>query len=97
MTVSKPFRYRLEYIGFRALQAAARALPLETASAASGLLWRLIAPRLRRQERALANLKLAYPELSGEERKRIAAAMWENLGRTFGESFHLEEIVAQKR
>ncbi len=23
--------------------------------------------------------------------------MWENLGRTFGELFHLKEIVAQKR
>jgi len=97
MTASKSLRYRLEYIGFRVLQAAARALPLETASAASGLAWRLIAPRLHRQDRALANLRLAYPELSEEERKRIAAAMWENLGRTFGESFHLEEIVAQKR
>jgi KDO2-lipid IV(A) lauroyltransferase len=97
MTVSKPFRHRLEYIGFRALQAAARALPLETASAASGLCWRLIAPHLHRQERALANLRRAYPDLSEEQRKQIAAAMWENLGRTFGESFHLEEIVAQKR
>lgn len=97
MTVSKPFRHRLEYIGFRALQAAARALPLETASAASGFCWRLIAPHLHRQERALANLRLAYPDLSEEQRKQIAAAMWENLGRTFGESFHLEEIVAQKR
>lgn len=97
MNVSKPLRFRLEYIGFRALQAAARALPLETASAASGLCWRLIAPHLHRQERALANLRLAYPELSDRERERIAAAMWENLGRTFGESFHLEEIVAEKR
>ena len=97
MTASKSLRHRLEYLGFRALQAAGRALPLETASAASGLAWRLIAPHLHRQERALANLRLAYPELSEEERKRIAAAMWENLGRTFGESFHLEEIVAQKR
>ena len=97
MTASKSLRHRLEYLGFRALQAAGRALPLETASAASGFAWRLIAPHLHRQERALANLRLAYPELSEEERKRIAAAMWENLGRTFGESFHLEEIVAQKR
>ena len=59
--------------------------------------WRLIAPRLHRQERALRNLALAYPELSEAERKRIAAAMWENLGRTFAESFHLKEIVASKR
>ncbi len=97
MILSKPLRYRLEYIGFRAAQAAATALPLEAVSRTSGLTWRLIAPLLHRQERALGNLALAYPELSLAERKRIAAGMWENLGRTFGESFHLKEIVAQKR
>jgi Kdo2-lipid IVA lauroyltransferase/acyltransferase len=97
MTLLKPLRYRLEHIVFRAAQAAATALPLETVSFTSGLAWRLIAPHLHRQERALRNLELAYPELSLKERKRIAAGMWENLGRTFGESFHLKEIVAQKR
>ena len=97
MNFPEPLRHRLEYLGFRAAQAAATALPLEAVSWSSGLAWRLIAPRLHRQERALRNLELAYPELSDAERKRIAAAMWENLGRTFGESFHLKEIVAQKR
>jgi KDO2-lipid IV(A) lauroyltransferase len=97
MILSKPLRHRLEYIGFRAAQAAATALPLEAVSWSSGLAWRLIAPRLHRQERALRNLELAFPELSEAERKRIASGMWENLGRTFGESFHLKEIIAQKR
>ena len=97
MDFPKPLRHRLEYLGFRAAQAAATALPLEAVSWSSGLAWRLIAPRLHRQERALRNLKLAFPELSEAERKRIAGAMWENLGRTFGESFHLREIVAEKR
>jgi Kdo2-lipid IVA lauroyltransferase/acyltransferase len=93
----RPLRHRLEYLAFRAAQTTARALPLEVVSSASGLAWRMIAPRLRRQERALRNLRLAFPELSEAERKRIAADMWESLGRTFGESFHLEEIAAQKR
>jgi Kdo2-lipid IVA lauroyltransferase/acyltransferase len=97
MNVLQPLRYRLEYMVFRAAQAAATALPLEAVSSTSGLAWRLIAPRLHRQERALRNLKLAYPELSDAERERIAVGMWENLGRTFGESFRLKEIVAQKR
>lgn len=97
MTVTTPLRYRLEYLGFRAVQAAATALPLEAVSWSSGLAWRLIAPHLHRQERALRNLELAYPELSLQERRRIAAGMWENLGRTFGESFHLTEIIAEKR
>jgi KDO2-lipid IV(A) lauroyltransferase len=97
MNSLQPLRHQLEHIVFRGAQAAATALPLELVSSTSGLAWRLIAPRLHRQERALRNLKLAYPELSEAERKRIARAMWENLGRTFGESFHLKEIVAQKR
>jgi KDO2-lipid IV(A) lauroyltransferase len=97
MVLSKPLRYRLEYLVFRAAQAVATALPLEVVSSTSGLAWRLVAPRLHRQERALRNLALAYPELSEPERKRIAGAMWENLGRTFGESFNLSTIVAEKR
>jgi Kdo2-lipid IVA lauroyltransferase/acyltransferase len=39
-------------------------MPVQTASWLSGKLWRLIAPRLGRQKRALANLELAYPEKS---------------------------------
>ena len=97
MTFSKDLRFRVEYAGFRLLQAAARALPLETASRRSGQAWRMIAPRLYRQERALKNLALAFPEMSPEDRERVAADMWENLGRTFAESFHLDEIVAEGR
>ena len=97
MNSLQPLRHQLEHIVFRAAQAAATALPLELVSSTSGLAWRLIAPRLHRQERALRNLKLAYPELSEAERKRIARAMWENLGRTFGESFRLRTIADEKR
>jgi Kdo2-lipid IVA lauroyltransferase/acyltransferase len=97
MEFTKRLRYRLEYAGFRLIQAAATAVPLDAVSSASGFCWRLIAPHLYRQERALKNLALAYPELPLKERKKLAADMWENLGRTFAESFHLKEIVAQKR
>ena len=90
-------RHRLEYAGFRALRAIVRALPLEFVSASSGKTWRLIAPYLYRQERALRNLELAFPEKTPRERKKIAAAMWENLGRNFAESFHLNRIVAEGR
>jgi hypothetical protein len=87
-------------LGFRAEFAAAwlaiviaRAIPLQAASWLSGNLWRLIAPRLKRQKRALANLALAFPEKSLGERKAIAAAMWENLGRTFVESFRIKTLT----
>jgi KDO2-lipid IV(A) lauroyltransferase len=98
MTIDfKDLLHRLEYAGFLLAQRAARALPVETASRASGIGWRLIAPRLYRQERALRNLELAYPEMAPKERKKLAADMWENLGRTFAESFHLSQIVAEGR
>ncbi len=97
MTFFLKLRYRLEYAAFRLFQAAILALPLEAASRSSGMAWRLVAPRLHRQQRALDNLALAYPQLPLEKRRRIAADMWENLGRTFAEFFHLERIVAEGR
>ena len=90
-------RHRLEYVAFAALAAVATALPLDLASAVSGFLWRLIAPRLARQKRALDNLALALPETTEAERRRIALAMWDNLGRTFAEFFHIQQILAEQR
>jgi Kdo2-lipid IVA lauroyltransferase/acyltransferase len=97
MTLPKSLRYRLEYAGFRLVQAAIVALPLEVASRWSGAAWRLIAPHLYRQKRVLDNLALAYPELRPDERERIAADMWENLGRTFAEGFRIRKIMEEGR
>ena len=97
MTSSTTLRYRLEYAGFRFAEGVARALPLEVASKFSGLSWRLIAPHLYRHERVMRNLALAYPEMPTAERKRLAAEMWENLGRTFAESFQLQRIASEGR
>ncbi|MGD1037302.1 MAG: hypothetical protein ABR878_08910 [Roseiarcus sp.] len=90
-------RHIVEYAAFRATAALIAALPLETASRWSGRGWRAIAPHLRRHRRALDNLAAAFPEMSAAERERIASAMWENLGRTFAEFFHLSQIEAQGR
>jgi KDO2-lipid IV(A) lauroyltransferase len=97
MKFSKGLRLRLEFAAVWLVVVMARAIPLQVASWLSGNLWRLIAPRLRRQERALANLKLAFPEKSLGERKAIAAAMWENLGRTFVESFRIKTLTESDR
>jgi KDO2-lipid IV(A) lauroyltransferase len=90
-------RHYVEYAAFVLTAALMRALPLEVASRWSGMGWRAVAPHLRRHQRALDNLALALPETSAAERQRIALAMWENLGRTFAEFFHLREIDAQDR
>ena len=90
-------RHRIEYVAFATLAAIASALPLEWASATSGFLWRRIAPLLGRQKRALDNLALALPETTEAERRRIALEMWDNLGRTFAEFFHVQQILAEQR
>ena len=97
MTFSTELRHRLEYAGFRLAEGMTRALPVEVASRTSGLAWRLVAPHLYRQERVMRNLALAYPEMTEAERKKLAAKMWENLGRTFAESFHLDRIASEGR
>ena len=90
-------RYRIEYGLFRLAGGLFRSLPVETASALSGALWRHVAPLTHRHGRALSHLGDAMPALSTTERERVIRAMWENLGRTFAESFHLDAIAASGR
>ena len=88
---------RLEAYGFRAVAAFARALPVDQASALSGAIWRTIAPWLRRDKRAMRQIAQALPELPPDEHRQIIDRMWRNLGRNFGEAFHLDDIVADPR
>ena len=97
MFSTKAPQHRLQYAAFLAVAFVMRALPLETASSWSGAGWRLIAPRLRRHRRALHNLALAFPEKTAAEIEEIALGMWENLGRTFAEFFHIDRIVSSDR
>jgi KDO2-lipid IV(A) lauroyltransferase len=97
MKFLKGLRFRLEFAVLWLAMIVARAMPIQAASWLSGKLWRFIAPGLSRQTRALANLELAFPEKSLPERKAIAAAMWENLGRTFAESFRIETLTKSDR
>ena len=90
-------KYRLEYGVVRTLAWLVARLPLETASTLSGRIWRGVAPRLKRHQRALTHLAEAFPQMSEAERQRIACDMWEVLGRTFAEAFCLPQISASDR
>lgn len=90
-------KYRLEYGVVCAVAWLMGRLPLETASALSGRVWRQVAPYLGRHDRALAHLATAFPDMSTAERQRLACDMWECLGRTFAETFYLAEIFASDR
>ena len=94
---AKKVRYLTEYAAFRLVAALLGALPLETASAFNGFLWRKIAPLLHRHQRAVQNLRKAMPDKTMAECEVIARDMWENLGRTFAEGFHLREIAGSDR
>ena len=48
-----------------------------------GGLWQVLAPLNHRQNRIVTLVEFAMPERSEIERKRIIAAHWNNLGRTF--------------
>jgi KDO2-lipid IV(A) lauroyltransferase len=85
---------RLEAFGFRIVAGFARMLPVDFASALSGAIWRAIAPWLRRDKRAMKQIAMALPELPDRERREILNRMWRNLGRNFGEAFHLDRINA---
>ena len=85
--------HRLEYVGFSILRGGFGLLPLSVATSVSAFFWRLIAPKLRRHKRALANLTAAMPELSPLQREHILNAMWDNLGRTSVEAMRLKEIA----
>jgi KDO2-lipid IV(A) lauroyltransferase len=87
----------LEYAAVRLVAALFGALSTEAASNLSGAIWRLVAPRLARHRRAQLHLAQAMPNLSEEERNRILKDMWENLGRTFGEFFHLRALAEEGR
>ncbi|PCH82317.1 MAG: lauroyl acyltransferase [Hyphomicrobiales bacterium] len=71
------------------------AMPLEVASGFMGKIWRLVAPRLKRHNRAIANITSAFPEKTTVECEHHVMDMWENLGRTFAEGFFLNKLIAQ--
>lgn len=88
-------RYRLEYAGLMLLVGIVRLMPLDTSARVSAAIWGFIAPRLRRHQRALENLAIAYPEKTPAERDAIARAMWRNLGRVMAETMQIDRLIRE--
>jgi KDO2-lipid IV(A) lauroyltransferase len=91
----RDLQFKLEYLVLRALVGLVRALPMDLAVRLSATGWRFLAPLVnpKRQQRAMDNLAIAFPEKSEGERLRICRAHWENLGRVMAETMHLDRIV----
>ncbi len=87
-------RYRLEYALLRLLIGIVRACPLDLASDISARITQLVSRGGRRHRNALANLEVAYPEKTPEQREAIAMEMWDNIGRVIIETMLIDRIVA---
>ena len=79
----------LEAFSVAAALGSFRLLPLDLASATGGWLCRRLGPLGPVSRHAGRNLRLAFPEKTDAEIRRILVAMWEHLGRVFGEYPHL--------
>jgi KDO2-lipid IV(A) lauroyltransferase len=87
----------IEYCALRLLVAVLRLLPIEVGATVVGSLWRLVGLRSGRNRRVLENLQIAFPDIDQIEARRIAAAQWDNLGRTFAEALQLDRLIAGNR
>src|ERR1044071_2367252 len=74
--------WRLEALGYDLFAGLAHLMPVDTASALGGAILRFVGPLTGEHRVALKNLSLAFPDMSEAERRRIAMAHWDNLGRT---------------
>lgn len=69
-----------------------RLLPLDAASAFGGWFARVVGPWLPISQRAVNNLRRAFPDIPDREVATIVRRMWDNLGRVAAEFPHLSEI-----
>ena len=73
--------WRLEALGFDVGTAFLRLLPVDFASDAGAVLMRWIGPLTGVQKTVDRNLRIAFPDMTPQERKRISIAQWGNFGR----------------
>ena len=86
-------RYRLEYFILRLVVGFFRLFPLEMAAEFLARSLKKLAPGGRRHKKALANLEIAFPEKSHEEREAIALQMWDNIGRVIVETMQIDRLL----
>lgn len=93
----RTFQFLSEYALLRLIVGFIRAMPLSVATGFSAWAWPLVAPIVskHRHQRALDNLRIAFPEKSEAERAAIAKAHWQNLGRVMAETMQMDRILAR--
>ncbi len=92
-TFGQRLMWRIEALAWDVIYwAPMKLLGPDRASNFLGWLMKRLAPLLSQNKTVKRNLALAFPDLSEEERERIALASWESVGRTAGELPHLPKI-----
>ncbi|MBI1187135.1 MAG: lipid A biosynthesis acyltransferase [Alphaproteobacteria bacterium] len=91
------FGHRIEALAFDAYLGGFGAMGVERASAAGAALARTFGPLTGAHTTALRNLRLAFPDESEAWRRDVARAMWDDLGRTFGEFPHMDKFRRAER
>jgi Kdo2-lipid IVA lauroyltransferase/acyltransferase len=94
--VLRDLQFRLEYLALRLLAGLIRLLPLGVATGFSAKFWRNVAPLAspKRHARALDNIAIAFPELRPAQRRALALAHWENLGRVMAETMQIDRLLS---
>ncbi len=70
-----------------------RLIGLEAASNFGGWALRTLGPVTGTQKTVLRNLRIAFPEMGEEERRRLALEQWEQTGRTFAETAVMDRLT----
>jgi Kdo2-lipid IVA lauroyltransferase/acyltransferase len=84
-SLAQDLAWRLEAFGFDLLGLVFRLMPIETASSVGAAALRLLGPLTGAHRTAERNLRIAFPELDAQARKRLLVAQWDNLGRLTAE------------
>jgi Kdo2-lipid IVA lauroyltransferase/acyltransferase len=90
--LGRRLRYHAEAAGFFAIIGFFRLFDIARASAIGGWIGRNLIAAMPVSGRALANLRIAFPEKTPAELGEIVTAMWDNLGRVLAEYGHLDKI-----
>lgn len=96
LSLAQNAQFRLEAAGFDLAVGALRTMSPDRASELGGRLWRRFAPLNKRHTRARAHLQQAFPEKSETEIDALLDSVWDNLGRTSAEAFHLPRMLAER-
>ena len=85
--------WRLEAAAFAVFIGLMRLIGLEAASNFGGWLLKTLGPVTGTQKTVLRNLRIAFPEMGEDERRRLALAQWEQTGRTFAETAVMDRLT----